>query len=297
MNIVGKTLVIVNMVFALLVAGFLVMDFATRTNYKTYSDKLKAELDVARANTQTAQETNRKLLEDKKTAEDNLNVLQKNFEKHKLEITASLDKAKEQLRNETKKMQMEQFTSQRVADENGRLKTENSELNNLIKKREDMIRSLQDDANRYRTEALANETKAKAANERALALRDQLRELELARVREETKRSTGSSTTTTTSMRSPDYRNPPAAYVKGVVKTVDAQDPAMGEVSIGSDEGLKEGNTLMVYRLGPQPEYVGTLVLRSVDHHSAAGKLLPSATGGQRRGLKVGDEVASRMFR
>ena len=294
MNIVGKTLVIVNMVFALLVAGFLVMDFATRTNYKTYSDKLKAELDVSRANTQTGQETNKKLLDDVKTAQEKLYATQKEFKKYELDKSAEADRLKEQANAEAKKAESEQFKSQRILDENQRLHNEVKESNGLVKKREDMIRTLQDDSNKYRQEALANEQKAKAATERSLALLDRIRQLELDRVRAEQKQ-TG--TTATVSMRSPDYRNPPAAYVKGVITQVDASDPNKAQISIGSDEGLKDGNTLTVYRLGPQPEYVGTIVLREVDHHSAVGKLLPSATGAQKRGLKVGDEVASRIFR
>lgn len=294
MNIVGKTLVIVNMVFALLVAGFLVMDFATRMNYKTYSDKLKAELDVARANTQTAQDTNRKLLDEKKSAEGKLGDLEKSFEKYKLEVTANLDREKEKAKAEAKKAEAAQVSKQLILDESTRLQTEVKALNGLVKKREEMIRSLQDDANKYRQEALANEQKTKAANERALALLDRIRQLELDRVKTDLKQ-TG--TTSGVSMRSPDYRNPPAAYVKGVVKEVSAADPSTAQISIGSDEGLKDGNTLTVYRLGPQPEYIGTMVLRDVDHHSAVGKLLPSAGGAQRRGLKVGDEVASRLFR
>jgi multidrug efflux pump subunit AcrA (membrane-fusion protein) len=294
MNIVGKILVIVNMVFALLVAGFLVIDFATRTNYKTYSDKLKAELDIARANTQTGQDTNRKLLDEKKAVEDNLSVLQKTFENTKLEYNATLDRAKQQAQDEKKKAEIAQFTSQRALAENTRLQAEAKDLTGLVKKREEMIRTLQDDSNKYHTEALANEQKAKAANEHALNLLEKVRQLELDRVREAQKQ-TG--TTPTASTRSPDYRNPPAAYVKGVIKQVDGSDPNRGQISIGSDEGLKDGNTLMVYRLNPQPEYIGTIVLRDVDHHSAVGKLLPSSTGAQKRGLKVGDEVASRIFR
>jgi hypothetical protein len=294
MNIVGKTLVIVNMVFALLVAGFLVIDFATRVNYKTYSDKLKAELDVSRANTQTAQETNRKLLDDKKDTEGKLSALEKKFEQYKLEITAKLDQAKEQAKTESLKTQMDQFKSQRILDENGRLQTEVKELTGIVKKREESIRTLQDDANKYRQEALANEQKAKAASERSLSLLDEVRRLQLAIAKLESK---GTGTTSTASMRSPDYRNPPAAYVKGTVKEVSGTDPTVAQISIGSDEGLRDGNTLTVYRLNPQPEYIGTMVLRDVDHHSAVGKLLPSTTGAQKRGLKVGDEVASRILR
>ena len=49
MNTIGKTLVILNLVFALVVGGFLVIDFATRNNWKTAYEALKREMDVAKS--------------------------------------------------------------------------------------------------------------------------------------------------------------------------------------------------------------------------------------------------------
>src|SRR5579884_3272941 len=49
MNIIGKTLVILNFIFALVVGGFLVIDFATRTNWKVAYDTLKREMDGLKA--------------------------------------------------------------------------------------------------------------------------------------------------------------------------------------------------------------------------------------------------------
>src|SRR6185312_993172 len=57
MNTIGKILAILNFVFALVVGGFLVIDFATRTNWKTAYDTLKREMDVLKASREANQET------------------------------------------------------------------------------------------------------------------------------------------------------------------------------------------------------------------------------------------------
>src|SRR5205823_740313 len=50
MNTVGKTLVILNLIFALLTGGFLVIDFATRTNWKNAYEQQQREMVVASGN-------------------------------------------------------------------------------------------------------------------------------------------------------------------------------------------------------------------------------------------------------
>src|SRR4051812_17439051 len=53
MNTIGKILVILNFIFALVVGGFLVIDFATRTNWKGEYDKLKREITQLEASRNT----------------------------------------------------------------------------------------------------------------------------------------------------------------------------------------------------------------------------------------------------
>jgi hypothetical protein len=48
MNTVGKILVILNFLFAVIVGAFLVVDFATRSNWQTEYKNLKAQHEVLR---------------------------------------------------------------------------------------------------------------------------------------------------------------------------------------------------------------------------------------------------------
>src|SRR4051794_25361171 len=57
MNTIGKILVILNLVFAVVVAGFLVIDFATRTNWKNAYEAMKREADVHKSNNNVSGKT------------------------------------------------------------------------------------------------------------------------------------------------------------------------------------------------------------------------------------------------
>lgn len=90
------------------------------------------------------------------------------------------------------------------------------------------------------------------------------------------------------------FSNPPPVRVKGVVETVDAQDKAMVQISIGSVAGLKVGHTLDLYRLKPQPKFVGTLRIVSVSADKSVGQIV-SPMGPASPMVQVGDQVASHL--
>jgi hypothetical protein len=295
MNTVGKTLVIINLIIALVVAGFLVIDFARRENWKREFDKLKTEFDAAHANTNVAQDTNRKLLADNAAAQGNLTMLEKKFKSFEQDAAAKEEKLKRQSEDDATRAKNAELQQLRINSENERLQAEIKDLIATLKKREQDYLALQDKANKNQQIALQREQEAKSANERSLNLLDQLRQKELLIAKLQDKG--GGTTTPGYSPRSPDYRNPPQVYVKGVVTKVSAKDANLAQISIGSDEGLKENHTLEVFRLTPRPEYVGTMRLTYVDHHSALGQLLRPAGLPARSPLKEGDEVATNIIR
>jgi hypothetical protein len=77
--------------------------------------------------------------------------------------------------------------------------------------------------------------------------------------------------------------------VKGMVVRVDAKTN-LAQINIGSDAGLAKGQTLEVFRVKPQPVYVGTIVIVEVMATQAVGK--PTLVKMQ---VQVGDQVASRI--
>jgi Cu/Ag efflux protein CusF len=83
-------------------------------------------------------------------------------------------------------------------------------------------------------------------------------------------------------------KNPPAEKLDGVVKQVDVA-AGLVTISIGSDAGLQKGHTLEVFRIKPQPRYVGTLTVVEVQPTTAVGRVK-----GGKDAVQVGDLVASR---
>src|SRR5262249_24924030 len=57
MHTLGKILVFLNLLVALIVAAFLLIDYQMRTNWKKYADEAKTSLEVAQRNNTTLQET------------------------------------------------------------------------------------------------------------------------------------------------------------------------------------------------------------------------------------------------
>lgn len=89
---------------------------------------------------------------------------------------------------------------------------------------------------------------------------------------------------------------PKPQSVQGKVTAI-GRDGRMLQVSVGSDSGAREGQSLEVYRMpavsGQKPLYLGTISLTRVDPQASLGEFKP-ASGEVRP--KLGDEVASELM-
>jgi hypothetical protein len=89
-------------------------------------------------------------------------------------------------------------------------------------------------------------------------------------------------------------KNPPAKKLNGLIEKLDDKDASLVSISIGSDVGLAKGHTLEVYRLKPQPKYLGTIRIIEISEQKAVGKRIgPNLTG--LPALDVGDRVTSSL--
>ena len=93
-------------------------------------------------------------------------------------------------------------------------------------------------------------------------------------------------------IREPHDTNPPAKEVEGKVRRVSGK---WVEIDLGTDNGIKEGNTVEVYRLQPRPDHVGTIRITDARHHVSVGYLVLQPDAGRDVGLKEGDIVAPRI--
>jgi hypothetical protein len=78
--------------------------------------------------------------------------------------------------------------------------------------------------------------------------------------------------------------------VTGKINRVDDSNRSM-EISIGADDGLVVGHELYLYRVKPRPEYLGKVVIVSVDPDQAVARIVGKPYMGKK--LKEGDIVSS----
>jgi hypothetical protein len=294
MNTMGKILVLLNLVLAVLTGGFLLIDYAARTNWNEEAERRKGLAKVSEADALALKEIAVKALAEKKRANEDLDRLlstSKDIEnrlKHQLQnVLAELEQVKEE-RNKAI------LNAKAAQEEAARRQEEVVILGKVIKDRQATIAKLQEEMNLVRTELLSQKEKARVFQGRAEAALAQLRAA-LIKIHDlETGGSGGTMVVDQRQKQSPNYQNPPQADVKGSIMKVVADDPRLVQISIGSDHGVKKDNTLEVYRLKPRAEYLGRLLVVEVHHHNSIARLI--RTPGERPPvLRAGDEVASKI--
>jgi hypothetical protein len=288
MNTIGKILVILNLVFALLVGGFLVIDFATRSNWKVAYEKLKSEMEIAQLNYKVSGDTIRGAITVGKTDRAENDTL-----KQKLVDQEVVAKAREasllvQVQEAVDKTKDADLNAQKAIAEKDRLKEEVKGLNLTVQGRDGTILTLQNDNKRIRTEAVAQENIAKAMQSRNENLLARLQELERKIIQNELG-------TAGPLAKDPSAPNPPPAYIKGKIDKINPDDRRLVQISIGTDQGLNLNHTLEVYRLSPKAEYLGMIRIVDAKEHTAVGQLVRTGISGNRAPLQVGDTVASSL--
>jgi hypothetical protein len=295
MNAMGKILVFINLLFALVTGGFLAVDFGTRTNWKKGLEDRDNELKVSRENTKTLQETAAVVVGKLKKEEERAKGLEQRLEKQKKEAEKLIALAKGdalQAKEQTKETDLGVFTpligSKVATGELERLRGENKALLKVIQEREVKIVDLNTKMNAAldRAHEALNAVQSEQARSESLLLR--LQEVERAKAAAQVAAAGGAPGV----VRSPNQLNPPPAYVRGVVEKIDPEDRALLQISVGTDAGLDINHTLDVYRLRPRPDYLGTIRIVNAGPHRALGRLMPRP-GGARADIRPGDEVAS----
>jgi hypothetical protein len=90
----------------------------------------------------------------------------------------------------------------------------------------------------------------------------------------------------------PDEKSSAPSNIDGAIKATDPQS-GLVTLSIGSDAGLRKGQTLEVYRLKPQPTYLGPIQIIDVHPTEAVARRTGEPVGA----IEVGDRVTSTIRR
>jgi hypothetical protein len=281
MTVLGKIFAILNLVLSLAVAAFIVMTYVSRTNWhdaflkqqkavadgQQVLDLYKADADQARGEL-AKKETELAKVKTNAAGEE---------KKHVTQITQLRD----DLAKETTKKNEFQTAQTSVAAELNRRQQEVDYLKTLKVNLEDKVKVMEakvQDLTNSATENLIAKDSEQQRNNRLLEENERLtRELQKAQ-----------QAGPVAGMGGGTKKNPPLDDIEGIIKST---DPASGYVtiSIGSDAGLVKGNTLEVYRLKPDPLYLGTIEILALRPDQAVGKPITKMRGV----MQIGDRVSS----
>ncbi len=290
MTAVGKIFVIVNLLFSLVVAGFIVVVYARSTNWQAAATKWSDHVKVVEAS-RTATEAQLQQLQAAKDAEI-------------AKVTDQL-KAKDQLiadakaETEERKKELEQFkiagnkdgaSFQSLSNENEKRKAEVVQLEGQVKAKDDQIVKLIEGKNTANDLRVAAEIKANSFQGKAERLELRLRETEIEIVKLKRSGAPGGGAGGVTLVST---ANPPPMNVDGVILETTPRGDLM-RISIGSDAGLVKGHTLDVYRLKPTPQYLGQIRLTDVRASEAVGQPVDRLKGPVQKGDLVANDVTPR---
>lgn len=284
MTVLGKTLVIINLVFSLVTAALIIMVFAARTNWKVAYDKATANVKVAQANAvaymNDADEVRKQLVNDHRKLSNDLAQAIKERDRAAQEAKDLVVKLQEADKlHRTANVGVDTTTA-----ELDRRRNENEKLKELMATLQQQNLELEKEKKAFRDRAIAAELAAKSEQDRNQNLLGQL---------EVFHREKQQPAATANGARTPGSdKAPPPEDVEGVVLEADPQTGYL-VLSIGSDAGLARGNTLEAYRLKPEPRYLGTVQILEVRPHQSVAKAM-----GPRRGNQIlsGDRVASNIL-
>ena len=279
MTFVGKILVITIMVFALVFLALSTVVFTTSKNWM-----------VATKNEQTKVEDLKKKLNDAKAASE---ASKKGLEDAK----AKYDQVKKSLENDLASKEDEIKRSQaQLTTARGQLGVAEQTAKSTL----DEVQSKDERAKLAFTQLTAAE---KQGNEFKLIvadlndkIRDLTRQLETATNHNSTLRETVAKfaellTKNGLSTDISQYKGletPPK--VEGKITRLDQTGRTM-EISIGSDDGLVVGHKLYLFRRDPRPEFLGNVIIISVDPDQAVARLVGKPYMGKK--IKEGDIVSS----
>jgi hypothetical protein len=287
MTALGKILIFLNLVFALLVGILIIQVYATRTSWRGAFERTSGFLTVSEANVKTL----RADIDDvKKKKDDEIKAVQGDLAKEKAEVARQqglVAQADKQLQAERANHQQQRDNAgvsnaelERRQQETRALTAELNKANATVAEQQKQNKQLQDE----KMQAVINYNSEHDRNVRLLEnMRQTSQKLELA---EKKLQNLGSGVTVAES------RNPPPEDVEGIILDTDAKT-GLVTISIGSDHGISVGNTLEVFRIKPEPKYLGTIRIVDAQAHQAVGRLTAAPRYGA---LAKGDIVASKIM-
>ncbi len=277
MTILGKILVILNLVFTLIVGALMVLVYAARTNWQSAYNKMRDNYNAAVAARDINAEEIRKAQDAAKRFEGDVDTRLVAEKAQRDKVEAELARERTALRaNEAKVADLDREVVRAKAAES-QIQQEKLVLEEAAKKRDEQNKQLLAEYNKANQDATASRLLAESRR----LMTEQL----LARNKElEAQVSNQKGGAVVTGDRPP--ANPPPGNVEGLITKIDDKGEFMS-ISIGSDSGIQKGHTLDAYRMsGEKAQYLGTIRVLEVRAKEAVAR--PEKIYTQ---LKPGDSV------
>jgi FtsZ-binding cell division protein ZapB len=295
MNVVGKILVILNLLVALVVAFFIVIVNRTSTNWKVYAESREREIKSLTIARDTHQETASQLQIEIKNLKDERDKLKKAAGT----ATVSQQDVVERLRAENEVLKQERAAA--AAD----AKSAEAAQQNFIKiaadrletieKREGLILKLNEEYRDLKRREQELKEHGDRLQLRAESLQEEYRKSQkkIEELLAQGANGNGNMASAPTPKKANDP-NPPAKQVRGKIEKVHPDDKGLVQVDVGLDQGVDKNHTLEVYRLNPGPEYIGMIRIVDADFHSARARLIRSQFAPAKT-IREGDQVVSSL--
>jgi hypothetical protein len=290
MNTIGKILVVLNFLFAVIVGVVMVMVTSMRTPWKEAYEELKKQSVVVVAQRDAYAKVNVNLANDFRSAKEREATILQDLkdrdvalaEQRKLDALKNKEFENQALAAQTA-LNQALITTKRQADEI-------AVLNKTIGEREKLIVNLEADNKVVRVQAQNFEGLARARQIQNENLLEQVREYTQHIARLES-----GVNPNTMVVRDPNAPNPPPVTVNGRVELVDDKDATLIQITLGTDHGVNKYHTLDVYRTKPEPKYIGMVRIVEAYHQKSVAQLVTSGSAAYRQQVRPDDLVTSKL--
>jgi hypothetical protein len=279
MTILGKILVILNLVFALVVGGLLVVVYSRSTNWEAAFKKRDEEYKAARVAAAQGAEDATKALADQKSYEAGVKKRLEDEEGIRKDLADKLEKANKDIESAKKDLAIAQREVEVVRDDNKRLMSEKQLNEDAANLRDEQNAKLLADYNKLNQEATSYKILNESLRQRNIEIAKQLK------ADEDIIKAQGlAHGGATPGAAAPSY---PPANVEGRVTQVDEQHGLLS-ISVGGDNGIEKDQIMDVWRIesNNNARYLGTVKILDVRAKEAVAR--PEKDRVQ---LKVGDHV------
>ncbi len=284
----GTILVFLNLVFSLLVGILIIQVYATRTSWKSAYDKLNGFYTVSETNNKTLRAEQDAI---KQVKDEEIKKLQEARAKEKTEVDglkAQVEAVQKELQTERANFQAQRNNATVSNEELQRRQQETAALMDRLNKANIALAEEQKKGKQLQDEKMQAVINFNSEHERNVRLLENFKQVsQKAELLEKKLASLGVS-----ARDQLITRNPPPEDVEGVIQDTDAKT-GLVTISIGSDSGVNVGNTLEVFRIKPEPKYLGTIRILDAQAHQAVGRLTAPPRYGP---LEKGDIVATKIM-